>query len=231
MQSIDCWIIGWQRATKGQRSRSIHLPAMQHQGPTHPPRGFHSFTGNTDLVITCDGEMPNMVATQINMKLSPTHKSNRGQNTPEQTRMCKDDFLHEIVSQNSLEWVFPHAKMLYIIEEWHRLTQHHNSWATLGPVGVNQLLFFHYHHGAKQEEVSPLEWDRFRPLHNTGGQSVRDDVKGSGKVGERWRCQIRCSRHLSEMCFTHHNQSRSKLGCLGTMQFGCRPEIIFCIIF
>lgn len=76
---------------KGQQGRSIHLPAMQYQGPAHTLLMDSTFTGNTDLVITCDGEIPNTVATQINMKLSATHNSNRGQSTSEQNMMCKDE--------------------------------------------------------------------------------------------------------------------------------------------
>lgn len=79
---------------KGQQSKKNYSPSCQAipRSYTHPLHGFNSFTGNTELVIACDGEMPNMVATQINMKLSATHNSNRGQSTSEQTTMCKDDF-------------------------------------------------------------------------------------------------------------------------------------------
>lgn len=41
--------------------------------------------------------------------------------------MGKDDFFHEIFLQNNLEWVFPHTKVPYIIEECHHLNQYHNS--------------------------------------------------------------------------------------------------------
>lgn len=136
---------------KGQQSKKNYSPSCQaiSRSYTDPLHGFNSFTGNTDLVITCDGEMLKMVATQINMKLSATHNSNMGQSTSGQTMMGKDDFFFMKYFYKIIWNGFFHTKVLYIIEVCHHLNQYHNSWATLGSVSVNQVLFFHYHHGAK----------------------------------------------------------------------------------